>query len=134
MDIPWDATANSLLLKSEGDSGRIHVKFYDEDGSLSGELYLSPTSHIIERCRHWTAYPTTPPSTSTRNWEISYDYTTYHLVVRCNGVKVLDVTLNDGLCAGKGDGVWRSSWTKKTVKFQFSSDSMTTEYCTGTCK
>ena len=131
--IAYDLESTPLQIKTNSavknsDYHTAHLYLLDSQGYDIGYVYFNfanPQKYQIYPCSNYRpAFPTAPPIEVNKVWKIT-QLTGPRITIHCNGVKVLDLTLNKDTCSGTR---WITQWSKKVAKIKFYKDDRASDY------
>ena len=106
-----------------GSKKHVVVDFVNDAFYFAGGFrirFSSQPKYYISGCSGWLPFDVTLPTTKEKIWRITLDKSAgIHVIIHCNGVQVLDVTLSDEKCSSTSS--WNSFWSRDATKIYFAS-------------
>ena len=116
---PLEIKTNSKL----GSKKHVVVDFVNDAFYFAGGFQIrfsSQPQYYISGCSGWLPFHVALPTTKEKIWRITLDKSAgIHVIIHCNGVQVLDVTLSDEKCSSTSS--WNSFWSRDATKIYFAS-------------
>ncbi|KAL5247451.1 hypothetical protein ACHWQZ_G019360, partial [Mnemiopsis leidyi] len=132
--INYDLENSPLQIRTDSEVGsveKVRVYFYNAQGDIAGGVCLhfsSPPQWRLFYCTSWTNFPADLPPETDKVWKITLTRTSDvpRVVLHCNNVEVLNVTMSDSTCDSRSG--WSTIWSRNVDKIMFGYSDTASDY------
>ena len=112
----------------------MRIWFFDKDGIYAGDVQITFYS-LIEYSIGWCMFSKpllfTLPTPTQKTWTLTYNYTERRLVLKRNGVTVVNDVVTVSVCTRWSDNPqYKATWDRKPTQIKFDYDGTASDsYC-----
>ena len=126
-NVPLEIQTNS----ESGNGEQMILTFFSSQNIYAGGFMIKFSSrpkYLLPHCTSWTDFPRRLPGPTKKIWRIAVHdlYPGVRLVVLCNEIQVLEVTLSNSKCSAESN--WSSFWRDDVKKIYFNATDSASDF------